>query len=229
MIEIAEVFRRFAADYLAAHGASMLPSHRRAIDDIINCRTAALGGQVWRCEACNAEVFSYHSCVMGKISNGELAAAPCRLPTVLSPDGAASHPHLVPISPDLPALRLIWLPIANDREERMLETYFGSPKMLAHLRAGPSGPYMDGFAGSLELSGYELSVAVRYLRAAAHIGHFTLEQGGDICRHGFVGIHTPFANLLLCAAKRGTAQPPYSLRRQALPRIPCRHRCRPTQ
>ncbi len=26
----------------------------------------------------------------------------------------------------------------------MLETYFGSPKMVAHLRAGPSGPYLDG-------------------------------------------------------------------------------------
>ena len=62
MIELAEVFRRFAADYLAAHDASMLPSHRRAIDDILACRTAALGGQVWRCEQCEAEVFSYHSC-----------------------------------------------------------------------------------------------------------------------------------------------------------------------
>jgi Putative transposase/Transposase zinc-binding domain len=62
MIELADVFRRFAADYLAAHGASMLPSHRRAIEDILNCRTAALGGQVWRCEACNSAVFSYHSC-----------------------------------------------------------------------------------------------------------------------------------------------------------------------
>src|SRR5271167_647969 len=40
----------------------MLPSHRRAIDDILDCRTAALGGQIWRCEACNAEIFSYHSC-----------------------------------------------------------------------------------------------------------------------------------------------------------------------
>jgi hypothetical protein len=55
----------------------------------------------------------------------------------------------------------------------MLEIYFGSPKMAAHLRAGPSGPYMDGFAGFLDRSGYEPSVAVRYLRAAAHIGHFT--------------------------------------------------------
>jgi hypothetical protein len=39
---------------------------------------------------------------------------------------------------------------------------------------------MDGFAGSLERSGYEPSVAVRYLRAAAHVGHFTLEQGGTL-------------------------------------------------
>ena len=62
MIEVADVFRRFAADYLSAHGASMLPSHRRAIEDILDCRTAALGGQVWRCEACNTEMFSYHSC-----------------------------------------------------------------------------------------------------------------------------------------------------------------------
>lgn len=33
MIEIADVFRRFAADYLAAHGASLLPSHHRAIEE----------------------------------------------------------------------------------------------------------------------------------------------------------------------------------------------------
>ena len=46
MIELADVFRRFAADYLSAHGASMPPSHRRAIEDILHCRTAALGGHV---------------------------------------------------------------------------------------------------------------------------------------------------------------------------------------
>jgi hypothetical protein len=62
MIEVANVFRRFAADYLSAHGASMLPSHRRAIEDILSCRTAALGGQVWRCDQCDTEMFSYHSC-----------------------------------------------------------------------------------------------------------------------------------------------------------------------
>ena len=67
MIEVADVFRRFADDYLSAHdtgkgGASMLPSHRRAIADIIACRTEALGGHLWRCEECSAEVYSYHSC-----------------------------------------------------------------------------------------------------------------------------------------------------------------------
>src|ERR1700691_1008700 len=62
MIEVADVFRRFAADYLLAHGASMLASHRRTIEDILNCRTAALGGQVWRCDRCNTEMFSWHSC-----------------------------------------------------------------------------------------------------------------------------------------------------------------------
>ena len=62
MIELAEVFRRFAADYLSAHGASMLPSHRRAIEDILDCRTAALGGQLWHCDTCDTEMFSFHSC-----------------------------------------------------------------------------------------------------------------------------------------------------------------------
>jgi Transposase zinc-binding domain len=56
------VFRRFAAGYVSIHGASMLASHRRAIEDILDCRTAALGGQVWRCDTCNTEMFSYHSC-----------------------------------------------------------------------------------------------------------------------------------------------------------------------
>jgi hypothetical protein len=62
VIEVADVFRCFADDYLSAHGASMLPSHRRAIADIQACRTEALGGHLWRCEQCSAEVFSYHSC-----------------------------------------------------------------------------------------------------------------------------------------------------------------------
>jgi hypothetical protein len=62
VIEVADIFRRFADRYLAAHGAAMPPSHRRAIADILACRTAALGGSLWHCNHCRHEVFSYHSC-----------------------------------------------------------------------------------------------------------------------------------------------------------------------
>lgn len=42
MPEVADVFRRFGGSYLAAHGAAMLPSHRRAIADIIAWRAAVV-------------------------------------------------------------------------------------------------------------------------------------------------------------------------------------------
>ena len=58
----ADVFRRFADGYLSAHGTAMPASHRRAIADILACRTEALGGHLWRCDRCSHEVFSYHSC-----------------------------------------------------------------------------------------------------------------------------------------------------------------------
>ena len=65
----------------------------------------------------------------------------------------------------------------------MLETYFSAAKMLGHLRSGPSGPYLDGFAAALKRQGYSPATAVRYLRAAAHLGHVMAERGassGDI-------------------------------------------------
>ena len=62
MIEVADIFRRFAEGYLLAHGAGVPPSHRRAIADIVACRTEALGGHLWRCGQCGLELYSYHSC-----------------------------------------------------------------------------------------------------------------------------------------------------------------------
>src|SRR5207249_10229 len=58
------------------------------------------------------------------------------------------------------------------KEDRMLETYFSAPKTLARLRTGPSGPHVDGFADALQQEGYSQASAVRYLRAATHLGHF---------------------------------------------------------
>jgi hypothetical protein len=62
MPELADVFRRFGGSYLKAHGAAILPSHRRAIADIIACRTEALGGQLWCCNTCGTQLHVFHSC-----------------------------------------------------------------------------------------------------------------------------------------------------------------------
>lgn len=59
----------------------------------------------------------------------------------------------------------------------MLETYFSAPKTLKRLRTGPSAPYIDGFATVLEETGYSPASAVRYLRVAAHLGHFLHSRG----------------------------------------------------
>jgi hypothetical protein len=40
----------------------MLPSHRKAMRIIECCRTAALGGHVYRCDACQETQYVYHSC-----------------------------------------------------------------------------------------------------------------------------------------------------------------------
>lgn len=62
MIELAEVFRRFGRGYMNAHEASMLPSHKRVITDVINCRTVALGGHIYGCNTCDSKIYAYHSC-----------------------------------------------------------------------------------------------------------------------------------------------------------------------
>jgi len=60
----------------------------------------------------------------------------------------------------------------------MLEKYFSATKTLARLRSSLSGPYIDGFAEALDRDSYSPLTAVRYLRAAAHLGRF-LEHRRD--------------------------------------------------
>jgi len=59
----------------------------------------------------------------------------------------------------------------------MLETFFSAPKTLRRLRSGITGPHIDGFADDLERDGYTPSSAVRYIRAAAHLGCFVQRRG----------------------------------------------------
>lgn len=62
MPEMADILRDSAPEYMAKYGQRMLTSHKRAIEDIIRCRTRPLGGRVFRCEPCEEYRYSYHSC-----------------------------------------------------------------------------------------------------------------------------------------------------------------------
>lgn len=62
MVEIADIVRLHGPAYRAKFGDRMLPSHRRAMEDIERCRTETLGGQVYHCETCRAYHYSYPSC-----------------------------------------------------------------------------------------------------------------------------------------------------------------------
>ncbi|MFQ5923405.1 MAG: IS91 family transposase [Anaerolineales bacterium] len=62
MIELAEIFRRHGPAYRDKYGPRMLPSHLRAMRDIEDCRTQALGGHVYLCPDCEHTRYNYHSC-----------------------------------------------------------------------------------------------------------------------------------------------------------------------
>lgn len=62
MLELADIFREYGPAYRARYGERMLPSHKKALEDIVCCRTNVLGGQVYYCDACDERLYAYHSC-----------------------------------------------------------------------------------------------------------------------------------------------------------------------
>ena len=54
--------RRYGPAYRQKYASKLLASHRQAMRAIERCRTAALGGQVFRCAACEETHYSHHSC-----------------------------------------------------------------------------------------------------------------------------------------------------------------------
>ncbi len=62
MPELAEIFDRYGPAYLDKYEPAMLPSHRHAMQDIVRCRTEAMGGQVFCCNRCGHTHYVYHSC-----------------------------------------------------------------------------------------------------------------------------------------------------------------------
>jgi hypothetical protein len=64
MVELADIFRRYGPDYIDRFGSKILPSHQRALQDIIACRTEQMGGHLYACQNpdCEQLVYAYHSC-----------------------------------------------------------------------------------------------------------------------------------------------------------------------
>ncbi len=61
-LELADIFRQYGSAYRQKYADQLLPSHRQAMRAIEQCRTEALGGQVYACPECGEVQFSYHSC-----------------------------------------------------------------------------------------------------------------------------------------------------------------------
>ncbi len=59
-LEVAEVFRRCAAEFRKTYGLS--PDQHQVLSALIQCRTAALGGHVDECDQCGERRISYNSC-----------------------------------------------------------------------------------------------------------------------------------------------------------------------
>lgn len=70
-LELADIFRRYGSAYRQKYASRMPASHLKAMRatpalapgaSVEQCRTEALGGQVYRCPNCEQAQYSYHSC-----------------------------------------------------------------------------------------------------------------------------------------------------------------------
>ena len=60
MLELADIVRAVGSEERAR--LAVLPSQKKALQAIEQCRTPALGGQLFQCDHCRAAHYSYHSC-----------------------------------------------------------------------------------------------------------------------------------------------------------------------
>ncbi len=58
--ELSDIFRNYFPSY--EHKHYVLPSHAKVLQDIVNCRTDALGGHLNECDDCGEFDISYNSC-----------------------------------------------------------------------------------------------------------------------------------------------------------------------
>jgi hypothetical protein len=59
---VAEVIRSCLDEFLEKYGSKLTPEQRRTLQDLVSCRTAALGGHVLGCPECGHQQIAYNSC-----------------------------------------------------------------------------------------------------------------------------------------------------------------------
>lgn len=59
---INDIFKSFGPEYLDRYGDTMPDNHKKAIQDIVSCRTEAQGLAVYQCQECNTIHMVYKSC-----------------------------------------------------------------------------------------------------------------------------------------------------------------------
>src|SRR6202021_2903967 len=74
-LEIADMFRDHGPAWREANAGHVSLGQLKAMSAIENCRTAALGGHVARCEDCAHEAIAYNSCRNRHCPKGQGAPA----------------------------------------------------------------------------------------------------------------------------------------------------------
>jgi hypothetical protein len=62
MLEVADIVRLHGAAYRQQFGDRLTATQKRALRDILHCRTPFFGGHVYTCAPCGRDVYAYHSC-----------------------------------------------------------------------------------------------------------------------------------------------------------------------
>ena len=61
-LEVADILRAAGSSFIERHGPHLALQHRKVMDAIVRCRTAALGGHRDQCLRCGHQAISYNSC-----------------------------------------------------------------------------------------------------------------------------------------------------------------------
>ena len=61
-LEVADIIRAAGDSFWEKHGSHLAWPHRKVLDAMVRCRTAALGGHRDKCVRCGHQAISYNSC-----------------------------------------------------------------------------------------------------------------------------------------------------------------------